>query len=73
MAKSSKEIRQKVRLLARKKVLEDAASMMFDHAGTEAGDCFMQKDEHGEFHEIFETESKKLAAKLQKMADKIAV
>lgn len=73
MAKSSKEIRQKVRLLARKKVLEDASSMMFDHAGTEAGDSFMQEGEHGEFHEIFETESKKLATKLQKMADKIAV
>ena len=73
MAKSSKEVRQEVRLLARKKILEDAATMMFDHAGTDAGDSFMQDGEYGEFHDIFEAESKKLAVKFQKMADKIAV
>ncbi len=73
MPNSSKEKRQIMRLLARKKILEDAATMMFDHAGTDAGECFMQNGEHGEFHDIFEVETKKIAAKFQKMADKIVI
>jgi hypothetical protein len=73
MANSSKEKRQEMRLLARKKILEDAATMMFEHAGTDAGECFMQNGEYGEFHDIFESETKKIALKFQKMADKVIV